>query len=157
MAFDGITEEELKARVGSREIDQLASSDSESEPADRIAAALSDARSEAAQRIRHRWDIGALAVGAETPESLARILADIARFRLYDDAATDEVRYRYEQSIKDLIALAAGKAELYDPDAAVLAAWDAVDEQGSPSAPGVSAPARKLTLTNDLLDARYAL
>ena len=49
---------------------------------------------------------GALPVPVPTPSALTPPVLDIARWLLYDDKATDEVRYRYEQAIAwfDLVA-----------------------------------------------------
>lgn len=44
------------------------------------------------------------------PAPLKVAVCDIARFRLYKDRPTDEVKYRYEQAVKWLKALARGEA-----------------------------------------------
>lgn len=49
---------------------------------------------------------------ADVPPSLARIAADIARFRLYDDGATDEVERRYTDALSQLKQIAAGTVAL---------------------------------------------
>lgn len=46
------------------------------------------------------------------PEPLVRACCDIARFRLYKDRPTEEVKYRYERTIKWLEQVASGKAVL---------------------------------------------
>lgn len=49
---------------------------------------------------------------ASPPQALRAACLDIARFRLYDDAAPAIVRQRYEDAMRWLAALAAGKAVL---------------------------------------------
>ena len=46
------------------------------------------------------------------PELLERIAADIARFHLYDDQATEEVRKRYEDQVALLRRIASGDVRL---------------------------------------------
>jgi len=49
---------------------------------------------------------------ASVPPLLARIACDIARYRLWDDRASEEVRARYEDARRVLEALAAGRVTL---------------------------------------------
>ena len=46
------------------------------------------------------------------PGLLKRLAGNIARFHLHDDRATEEIRKRYEDSIKTLEAISAGKMTL---------------------------------------------
>lgn len=46
------------------------------------------------------------------PTLLKRLAASIARFLLHDDAATDEIRKRYEDSVRTLQAIAKGEMSL---------------------------------------------
>jgi phage gp36-like protein len=46
------------------------------------------------------------------PPMIVQICADIARYRLYDDAPTDEVRLRYEDAIKLLTLISKGTVSL---------------------------------------------
>ena len=46
------------------------------------------------------------------PGLLKRLAGNIARFHLHDDRATEEIRKRYEDSIKTLEAIATGKMTL---------------------------------------------
>lgn len=52
---------------------------------------------------------------ASTPPVLVRIACDVARYRLYDDAATEEVRNRYTDAVKWLAAIARGLVSLGMP------------------------------------------
>lgn len=72
---------------------------------------------------------------ATVPKSLTRIACDVARYYLYDNHATDEVRRRYEDAEKFLIALGKGDVTL-GPDPADVA------DVGSPE---VSTPGRIFT------------
>lgn len=49
---------------------------------------------------------------AETPPSLTRIASDIARYFLYDDAATSSVQDRYDNAVKFLRGVARGDVSL---------------------------------------------
>ena len=49
---------------------------------------------------------------ASVPPLLARIACDIARYRLWDDRASEEVRMRYEDARRVLEAIAAGRVTL---------------------------------------------
>ncbi|MCR9089869.1 MAG: DUF1320 domain-containing protein [Proteobacteria bacterium] len=75
------------------------------------------------------------------PSRLVAVALDIARYRLYDDAAPDTVQKRYEAAIKWLRDLAAGKAALTADDGS------AIPEAEAPTSGPVSpnAPARDLT------------
>jgi len=48
----------------------------------------------------------------DTPAILVRVVCDIARYRLYDDIPTDEVRRRYEDAVRFLRDISAGRASL---------------------------------------------
>jgi phage gp36-like protein len=52
-----------------------------------------------------------------TPPVLMRIACDITRYRLYDKAATEEVRNRYTDAVKWLAAIARGLVSLGMPTA----------------------------------------
>ncbi|MBL1321514.1 MAG: DUF1320 domain-containing protein [Methylophaga sp.] len=51
---------------------------------------------------------------SSTPAVLTIYACDIARYRLYDDRTTDEVKDRYEKAIKWLTKVAEGKVTLGD-------------------------------------------
>ncbi len=49
---------------------------------------------------------------ASVPPALARIACDIARYRLHDNRATEEVRVRYTDAVRFLNSLASGAVQL---------------------------------------------
>ena len=58
----------------------------------------------------------------QTPQMLRDIATDLARFRLYKDAAPEEVKGRYDQAIARLKDISAGRAKIpgvagVEPDA----------------------------------------
>lgn len=87
-------------------------------PADEVAAAqaaqgrVDDAITDAAQEVdgylAQRYPLPIEPV----PSLLTRVTANIARFNLHDDSATDEIRKRYEDSIRTLKAVANGQMSL---------------------------------------------
>lgn len=74
---------------------------------------------------------------ASVPPILTRIACDIARYHLYDDRVTEQVRLRYEDVRKLLDSIATGKVQLGLPASAGAAPVA--------GAPEVSAPAREFT------------
>lgn len=70
--------------------------------------ALQDAAEEADSYVAVRYTVPLPSV----PAPLKVAVCDIARFRLYKDRPTEEVKYRYEQAIKWLKALAKGEATM---------------------------------------------
>lgn len=73
-----------------------------------VTQALQDAAEEADSYVAVRYTIPMPSI----PAPLKVAVCDIARFRLYKDRPTEEVKYRYEQAIKWLVALSLGKAAL---------------------------------------------
>lgn len=73
-----------------------------------VAKALVDAEAEVNSYVAVRYTLPL----PSTPVLLTTAVCDIARFRLYNDRATDEVKYRYERQVKWLEHLAAGKVLL---------------------------------------------
>jgi phage gp36-like protein len=69
---------------------------------------------------RHTVPLSGLS-GPET-EHLAGVCADIARYRLWDERASDEVRRRYEDAIQFLQQAAAGRIRLGRTEAAAAGA-----------------------------------
>jgi phage gp36-like protein len=67
------------------------------------------------------WSDGA----ARTPEVLRQIVLDIARFRLWDNRASEEVVRRYENALRWLRDVAAGRAGIMGPDGVQMPAPDA--------------------------------
>lgn len=74
---------------------------------------------------------------ANTPQMLTRVACDLARYYLYDNHATEEVRRRHDADVKFLTDVAAGKIQL---------GLDAAAQPVTPSSgPEVSAPEREFT------------
>lgn len=70
--------------------------------------ALQDAAEEADSYVAVRYTVPLPSV----PAPLKVAVCDIARFRLYKDRPTEEVKYRYEQAVKWLKSVARGEATL---------------------------------------------
>lgn len=68
---------------------------------------------------------------ASTPKILVGMACDIARYKLYEDRATEHVRTRYEDAIKYLKELALGRISL-----GVDAANQVAPQAGGPKAEG---------------------
>ena len=64
----------------------------------RLTQALSEASGEMDDAFRARYAVPLVGLSASTTERLAQICCDIARYRLWSDAASDEVVRRYEQA-----------------------------------------------------------
>jgi phage gp36-like protein len=77
-----------------------------------LAKALSDADAQIDGYLVSRYTLPL----ATVPKSLVRFACDITRYYLYDDAATDEVRRRFEDAVKFLNLVAQGKLS-FGPDA----------------------------------------
>lgn len=73
-----------------------------------VARALDDADAEIDAHLAARYALPLPAV----PPLLARVACDIARYRLWQDDASEEVRRRYEDARRLLEAVAAGKVSL---------------------------------------------
>ena len=79
-------------------------------PAGRVLAAIDQAGAEADGYLATRYTVPVASVGA----NLTRITLDIARFRLWDNRSPEEVRTRYEDAVKWLRDVSAGKVLLTD-------------------------------------------
>ena len=100
---------DLIARYGEDELIQLTDRTGSGAVGTAIAQrALDDAEAEVNGylAVRHALPL------ASVPPLLARITCDIARYRLWDDRASEEVRARYEDARRVLEALAAGRVTL---------------------------------------------
>lgn len=96
-------------RYGEREIAQIAQGHAlDVIDADRVDRALDDASGEIDGYVGTRYPLPLDPV----PTLLRRTACDIARYRLYDDAAPDEVRRRYEDSTRVLRHIADGTVSL---------------------------------------------
>lgn len=99
----------LTDRFGESEIALLEDPDNAGFPNELLSAkALSDASEEINSYIAVRYSLPL----PSTPDPVIRACCDIARFRLYKDRPTDEVKYRYEQTVEWLRQIAVGKAVL---------------------------------------------
>lgn len=99
------TEEDLVARFG-QEIERLKLV--YTNPTNAVQEALQDATEEINGHIGGRYSLPL----PNVPSNLARMTCDIARYRLYFQKPTDEVRQRYEDAISFLKRIADNKAHL---------------------------------------------
>jgi phage gp36-like protein len=100
---------DLARRFGEQEIASLEDPDNTGSVDARVSAeALDDATEEVNSYVAVRYALPLPTV----PAPLSRACADVARFRMYKDRPTAEVKYRYERTIKWLEQLAAGKVLL---------------------------------------------
>ncbi len=104
---------DLVKRYGEQEIALLEDPDNEGTNSTSVSRdALKDAEDLANSYISVRYTLPLPSV----PAPLARATCDIARYSLYKDRPPEEVAKRYDQSIKWLEQLAAGKVQLtFDP------------------------------------------
>lgn len=107
------TRADLVRRFGEQEIASLEDPDNTGSADAKVSAeALDDASEEANSYVAVRYVLPL----PNVPAPLSRTCCDIARYRLYKDRPTEEVKYRYENAIKWLKDLAAGKVLLtFDP------------------------------------------
>ncbi len=103
---------ELRARFGSAEIDLVAERDAAGVDA-AIARAIADASAEIDAYISARHALPLPTV----PPVLARIACDMARYRLWHEQASEEVRVRYEDARRFLERIASGAVRLGVPEA----------------------------------------
>lgn len=99
---------DLEARFNPEEIAMLEQTVGEGG----VLMALRDASSEADSYVATRYSLPLPGI----PKPLTLATCDIARFLMYKDRPTEEVKYRYEQAISWLKSVASGKATLtFDP------------------------------------------
>lgn len=115
------TEADLRQRIGGEEIDAMAERDALA-----ITRALADADAEIDAYLGGRYALPL----ADVPAVLIRIACDIARYRLWAERASDEVRRRYEDARRFLEALGKGDVTLGLPDAQHPAAAMAAARSG---------------------------
>lgn len=84
--------------------------------------AIADADSEIDSHLAVRYSLPL----ATVPTALKRIACDITRYRLYDDRAPEEIRKRYEDTVRWLAAVANGSVSLGLPPAQAPQATGAV-------------------------------
>jgi len=103
------TVQDLIDRYGETEILELTDRDQSGEVDETVAGrAIDDAAAEVDGYIGGKYDLPL----SSPPQVLTRITADIARYRLYDNLATDEVRNRYEDALRFLKAVSKGEVSL---------------------------------------------
>ncbi len=121
---------DLVARFGEREIAQLTNRDGlDVIDPDVAAQALADANAEAAAYLAARYPVPPEPV----PQVLVMVVCNISRYRLYDDAAPEEVRKRYEDATKLLARIANGEISIGPPQATPTHAQTAVLVGGTPA------------------------
>lgn len=102
-----LTETELRKRYDEAEIDDLVGSLTQSDATAKINAALSEAEGLVNSYLASKYS-----VPVDASSTVKRLVADIARYYLYDDVASDEVRTRYDDAMKFLASVANGRAQL---------------------------------------------
>ena len=97
-------------RFGQREIIQISDRTGDADGIDDavVNRALEDAGAEIDGYLAGRYKLPLSAV----PRVLVNVGCDIARYRLYDDRVTDQVRTRYEDAVKFLGLVSTGKLSL---------------------------------------------
>lgn len=103
------TQQDLSDRFGASELAQLTDRTAGTTiDVTVVARALSDADAEIDAYLGARYALPLTTV----PSVLARVAADIARYRLHEDRATESVRTRYEDAVTFLKRVAAGDVQL---------------------------------------------
>lgn len=103
------TQADLVDRFGETELAQRTNrTDGLTIDTDVLGRALADADAEIDGYLATRYALPL----ASTPVVLVRMAADIARYRLFGDGAPDEVRNRYTDAVKLLVAISDGKVQL---------------------------------------------
>lgn len=105
------TPQDMLARFGERELIQL-SDPLASVPDDvKITQALEDASAEIDAYLQGRYALPL----ANVPTVLPRLACDIARYRLWEDKSSEEVRDRYKDAVRMLEMIAKGVIDLGQP------------------------------------------
>lgn len=99
---------DMQMRFGQEELEQLAPSDTDAVDQSKVESALNDA---AAEMDTYLGSVYSLPLADPNPY-LKTICCDIARFRLWDDAVSEEVRKRYEDAIAWLKKVVKGDVSL---------------------------------------------
>lgn len=111
-----INDQDLERRFGPQEISDLKNhvGGTEAEMQDTLRRAYRDATDEMNSYLSVRY---AVAVVFNPPVEMIKIYCcDIARFRLWGDQPTEEVRKRYERALSWLADVRDGKANVLDDD-----------------------------------------
>lgn len=132
------SQSDLEERFGAQEILELSDrANTGSIVVAVVARALADADAEINGYLSARYT---LPLGS-TPPVLVRLAADMARYYLYDDRVTDQVKARYDAAVKLLKAISAGTATL-GPEA---------DSSEVPTTGGVQIEANERVFSQDTL------
>jgi phage gp36-like protein len=108
------TQADLEDRFGVDELTQLTDRVGSGMPHPAIVArALADADAEIDGYLASRYELPL----ATVPPMLVRVACDIARYRLWEDRASEEVRLRYEDARRMLESIARGMVSLGPPEA----------------------------------------
>lgn len=130
-----IVQADLETRFGGTELAQLTDHENGTViDAGVVGLAIADAESEIDGYLAARYQLPL----ASVPPVLARIAADIARYRLWADQAGEVVRKRYEDSVRDLKAISSGGI---------------VIDGASPLAPSTTAQAVKVSAPSRVFNA----
>ena len=97
---------------------------------DVLGRALADADAEIDGYLAARYSLPL----ATAPAALVRVAADIARYRLWADRASEAVRKRYEDAVRDLKAMSSGGIVIDGAVALAPAARNMTVTQRSPAA-----------------------
>lgn len=117
----------LRERFGTVEIDELIGADASADPpeagdVDKLTRACADATTLIDGYMAARYRLPLVTV----PDLVVAWAADIARFKLWDDRAPEEVRKRYDDVLEQLRDLSKGRISL-PPDAQGEPAADTAD------------------------------
>ncbi len=105
-----VTLQELEDRFGTEEILALTDRDGDGTPDSAVVdRAVADAGAEVDSYLEPRYTVP---LADPVPEMVRRVAADITRYRLYDNAPSDEVRTRYEDAVAWLKRVSEGKASI---------------------------------------------
>ncbi len=99
---------DMQMRFGQEELEQLAPSDTDAIDQSKVESALNDA---AAEMDTYLGSVYSLPLADPNPY-LKTICCDITRFRLWDDAVSEEVRKRYEDAVAWLKKVVKGDVSL---------------------------------------------
>lgn len=104
----------MQQRYGDDELVQVAPDDQSPPAVDtaRVESALTDARATIDSYLQARYSLPL----ASTPDLLVRLNAEIARYLLHDDRASERIQQAYEAAIRLLRDIARGNASLGLPD-----------------------------------------
>ena len=99
---------DMQMRFGQEELEQLAPSDTDAVDQSKVESALNDA---SAEMNTYLGSVYSLPLTDPNPY-LKTICCDITRFRLWDDAVSEEVRKRYEDAVAWLKKVVKGDVSL---------------------------------------------